>query len=123
MGKIAIGLTILVAVLQTSFMALEMVWWDLPLMRNLSKLPVEGTVDVHNLARHLAANQGLYNGFLAASLFYGLYLAQDGIRMVVFGLICVWAAGIYGAATIDLKLLGAQTLPATLALLAIWRAW
>ena len=123
MGKIAVGLTIWVAVLQTIFMGLEIFGWNLPVMRNLSHLRTIGNVDVHIEAWTLAKNQGLYNGFLAAGLFYGLFLAEGGTRMVEFSLVCVFVAGIFGAFTVDSKLLGAQTLPAALALAAIWRGW
>jgi putative membrane protein len=64
----------------------------------------------------LAANQGLYNGFLAAGLFWGLYLGQAGFSVKVFFLLCVLVAGLYGAATASRKILFIQALPATVGL-------
>jgi putative membrane protein len=64
----------------------------------------------------LAANQGLYNGFLAAGLFWGLYLGAAGFQVKVFFLVCVIVAGVYGAATANKKILFIQALPAAIAL-------
>jgi putative membrane protein len=67
----------------------------------------------------LAANQGLYNGFLAAGLFWGLWLGEAGFQIKAFFLICVIIAGLYGAATASRKILFVQALPAALALGAL----
>jgi putative membrane protein len=64
----------------------------------------------------LAANQGLYNGFLAAGLFWGLWLGPAGNPVKVFFLLCVFVAGIYGAATASKRILFVQAVPAALGL-------
>ena len=70
--------------------------------------------------RVLAANQGLYNGFLAAGLLWGLWLGESGVPVVFFFLTCVLIAGIYGAMTASRKILYVQALPALAALIALW---
>jgi putative membrane protein len=67
-------------------------------------------------SKALAANQGLYNGFLAAGLAWGLYLGDDGFSVKVFFLGCVLVAGIYGGLTASRKILWIQALPAAIAL-------
>jgi len=64
----------------------------------------------------LAANQGIYNGFLAAGLFWGLWLGTGGTGVKVFFLSCVLFAGLYGAATASRKILFVQALPAAIGL-------
>ena len=64
----------------------------------------------------LAANQGLYNGFLAAGLVWGLSLGAAGLSVKVFFLVCVLIAGLYGAATASRKILFVQALPAAVGL-------
>jgi len=64
----------------------------------------------------MAANQGLYNGFLAAGLLWGLWLGPAGTGIKVFFLLCVLVAGLYGAATASRKILYIQALPASLGL-------
>jgi putative membrane protein len=64
----------------------------------------------------LAANQGLYNGFLAAGLLWGLSLGAAGLSIKVFFLLCVVVAGVYGAATVGKKILYVQALPAAIGL-------
>ena len=71
----------------------------------------------------LAANQGLYNGFLAAGLVWGLWLGAAGFQIKVFFLLCVIIAGLYGAATASRKILYVQALPAALALGAVVIGW
>lgn len=66
------------------------------------------------------SNQGLYNGFLAAGLIWGLYLGVGGFQIKVFFLLCVAIAGLYGAATVGRKILFVQTVPAVLAIAALW---
>ena len=72
----------------------------------------------------LAANQGLYNGFLAAGLIWGLLHPNPAMafQIKVFFLLCVIVAGLYGAATVSRKILLVQALPAALALLTLWMA-
>jgi putative membrane protein len=67
----------------------------------------------------LAANQGLYNGFLAAGLFWGLSMGAAGTGVKVFFLLCVLVAGLYGAATASRKILFVQALPAAIGLALI----
>jgi putative membrane protein len=70
----------------------------------------------------LAANQGLYNGFLAAGLLWGLWLGPAGTSVKVFFLLCVLVAGLYGAATASRKILFVQAIPAAIALALVWAA-
>ena len=67
----------------------------------------------------MAANQGLYNGFLAAGLFWGLALGPAGTSVKVFFLACVLVAGLYGAATANKRILFIQAVPAGIGLLAL----
>lgn len=105
----------IVALLHIYFLVLEMFLWDKPYgMRTFgnSKEKAEAT-------KVLAANQGLYNGFLAAGLIWGLTLGAAGTAIKIFFLSCVLIAGIYGAATASRKILYVQALPAALGLLLI----
>ena len=102
----------LVALLHLAFMTLEMVFWDKPLgLRVFGHNPAAAAV-----TRVLAANQGLYNGFLAAGLLWGLVHASAGADIQVFFLLCVLIAGLFGAATVSRVILWVQALPAALAL-------
>ncbi|MEU7632266.1 DUF1304 domain-containing protein [Nocardia sp. NPDC049220] len=116
MAVVAGVLVGLMAVLQAYFMVLEMFLWDRKPGRQLSGFDTEMAV----ATKPLAANQGLYNGFLAAGLVWGL-VADDpvGFQVRVFFLICVLIAGIYGAITANWRILLAQALPATLGLAAV----
>ena len=73
-----------------------------------------------NETRALAANQGLYNGFLAAGLLWGVLLGADGFPQKVFFLSCVIVAGIFGAATASRKILWVQAMPAIITLAVVW---
>lgn len=68
----------------------------------------------------LAANQGLYHGFLAAGLFWGLWLGDGGFQFKQFFLVCVLIAGLFGAITASRIIIYVQALPALLALIALW---
>ncbi len=107
----------LVALLHVYFMVLEMFLWDKPAgMRAFGNTQQAATA-----TKVLAANQGLYNGFLAAGLIVGLVMGGDtGFAFKLFFLLCVLIAGIYGAATASKKILYVQALPAALALVALW---
>jgi putative membrane protein len=99
----------LVALLHAYFLVLEMFLWDKPRGRR-----VFGTTPEFAAAsKSLAANQGLYNGFLAAGLIWGLF-AGDPVK--IFFLACVIVAGVFGAATVNLKILWVQAVPAVIAL-------
>ena len=112
MNAIAIGLTLVVAVLHVGFLILEMFLWSGPIGRRVFGLPS----DIMRGAAPLAANQGLYNGFLAAGLIWGATLGAEGLSIRVFFLICVVVAGVFGAATAKRSILFVQALPGALAL-------
>lgn len=103
--------TALVALLHVDFLVLEMFLWTKPYGRRVFNL----TEEKAQLTKTLAANQGLYNGFLAAGLVWGLSLGADGYAIRMFFLNCVIIAGLYGAATVGRKILYVQALPAAIA--------
>ena len=108
----------LVALLHVYFLVLEMFLWDKP-----TGLRTFGHSAEHAAAsKVLAANQGLYNGFLAAGLVWGLTLGSAGTAVKVFFLACVIVAGVYGAATASRKILFVQALPAAIALVLVLAA-
>jgi putative membrane protein len=111
-------ITILVALLHIYFLVLEMFLWDKPAGRKAFGL----TQEQAQSTKVLAANQGLYNGFLAAGLIWGLSMGGAGTQVKVFFLCCVLVAGIYGAVTASRKILFVQALPAAIALLLMWLA-
>ena len=103
-----------VAVLHVGFLVLEMFFWDHPFGRRIFRM----TPEYSKASAVLAANQGLYNGFLAAGLIWGLVSGQTSIA--VFFLICVLIAGVYGGLTAGRTILYLQALPAVLALIAVY---
>ena len=106
-----------VALIHAYILWLEMVLWTTPKGRK-----VFGTTEEFAVAsRVLAANQGLYNGFLAAALIWALALGPQGAggQMALYGLVCVIVAGVYGAATVSRRILYVQAVPAALALAAL----
>lgn len=103
----------LVAILHVWFLVLEMFLWTRPSGRRAFGLSAEFAEQ----SKVLAANQGLYNGFLAAGLLWGLWLGPDGMAVVRFFLGCVVAAGLYGGFTASRKVLWVQALPAAVALI------
>jgi putative membrane protein len=108
--------TALVAVLHAYILILEMFLWEKKPGRELSGFDAATA----KLTAPLAANQGLYNGFLAAGLTWGLIAADPtGFRVRVFFLSCVVIAGVYGAATANRRILFAQALPGAIALAAV----
>lgn len=111
-------LTTLVALLHFWFLILEMFLWTRPAGRRVFGL----TPEFAQQTRALAANQGLYNGFLAAGLAWGLWLGAEGFSIRLFFLGCVVVAGVFGAATASRKILFVQALPAALAMVATWLA-
>ena len=105
----------LVAALHIYFLVLEMFLWDKPI-----GLKAFGqTLEQATASKVLAANQGLYNGFLAAGLIWGLTLGAEGLAIKTFFLACVVVAGMYGAATANKKILYIQAMPAALGLLLL----
>ena len=117
---IANGLVALVAVLHLYFLVLEMFLWTKPLGLKTFRNSPEKAAD----SAVLAANQGLYNGFLAAGLIWGLLHSAPGFafQIKVFFLLCVIVAGIYGAATVSRRILLVQAAPAGIALILLWLA-
>lgn len=107
-----------VALLHLYFLVLEMFLWTKPYGRRVFGL----TPEKAELTKALAANQGLYNGFLAAGLVWGLSAGADGHTPKVFFLGCVIVAGIFGAATASRKILWVQAVPAAVALAAVCAA-
>ena len=109
-------LVLLVALLHAYFLVLEMFLWTTPTGRRVFGLDAEFAEQ----SKALAANQGLYNGFLVAGLVWGLVADRTDVQ--VFFLLCVVVAGVYGAATVNRRILFVQAVPAVLALLAVWAA-
>ncbi len=106
-----------VAALHAGFLVLEMALWDTPTGRRIFGL----TPEMAAATKSLAANQGLYNGFLAVGLVWSLLLGAAGRPVAVFFLACVVVAGVFGAATVNRRILVVQALPAALALvLVLW---
>lgn len=118
MATAALVLTALVALLHAYFLVLEMFLWTKPCGRRVFGL----TPEKAELTKTLAANQGLYNGFLAAGLVWGLGLGADGRAICQFFLGCVVVAGLFGAVTVARKILYVQAMPAALALVLTWLA-
>jgi putative membrane protein len=113
MRPIANVLTVLVALCHVGFLVLEMFFWDHPVGRRIFGM----TPEVSASSAVLAANQGLYNGFLAAGLLWAL--AADRRDLKVFLLGCVVVAGVFGGLTAKASILLTQALPAALALGAV----
>lgn len=102
----------LVALLHLNFLMLEMFYWDKPLGRRIFGLKP----DFARATKGLAANQGLYNGFLVAGLAWGLLQGAAGGPVKVFFLGCVIVAGVFGALTVSRTILWVQALPGAIAL-------
>lgn len=105
----------LVAAIHVYILVLEMFLWDTKTGRKVFNLSADFARDT----RVLAANQGLYNGFLAAGLLWGLWLGGAGFQIKLFFLACVLIAGVFGAATASKKILYVQALPALIAMVAL----
>ena len=106
----------IIAFLHVYIMVLEMFLWDKPIgLRAFGQTQAAATA-----SKVLAANQGLYNGFLAAGLFWGLSLGEAGHPVKVFFLCCVLIAGLYGAATANRKILFIQAIPAAIGLILLF---
>ena len=110
----------LVAFLHVYFLILEMFLWDKPYGRKTFGL----TAEYAAASKTLAANQGLYNGFLAAGLVWGLLhsVPAFAFQIKVFFLICVIIAGLYGAWSVSKRILFVQALPAAIALVLVYLA-
>lgn len=105
----------IVALLHLGFLVLEMFLWTSPVGRKVFGLSREKA----EITKVLAANQGLYNGFLVAGLAWGLLLGAAGIPVLVFFLSCVVVAGIYGAVTVSRTIFWVQAMPAIAALVVL----
>jgi putative membrane protein len=107
-----------VAALHIYILVLEMFLWRTP--RGLRSFGM--TQEVADSSAKLAANQGLYNGFLAAGLLWGLlaYGVVGGRAILTFFLACVIVAGLYGGLTVNRRIILIQSLPAALALVLVW---
>ena len=116
MNLVANVLVVLVALLHLGFLALEMFFWDHPFGRRRFGM----TPEYSKASASLAANQGLYNGFLAAGLVWGLLAGDASIQ--VFFLACVVIAGVYGGFTAKRSILYMQALPGLIALAAVYLA-
>lgn len=112
-ANVAVGL---VALLHLYFLVLEMFYWDKPLGLRAFGL----TPEFAQASKSLAANQGLYNGFLAAGLAWGLSLGSAGDSIKLFFLGCVIIAGVFGAITASRKILWVQALPGAIAFALVW---
>jgi putative membrane protein len=110
-------LTGLVAAIHLYIVVLEMLLWDTARGRRAFGM----TAEFSKATRVLAANQGLYNGFLAAGLIWGIWLGEAGDAVKIFFLLCVALAGAFGALTVSRRILLVQTVPAVAALAAV--AW
>ena len=117
MDVVAYVLVGLVAALHLYFLVLEMFLWTKPLGRKT----FGNTAEFAEATQVLAANQGLYNGFLVAGLVWGLVAQRWDV--CVFFLGCVIVAGVYGAITVSRRILVVQAVPALLALVAVLLAW
>lgn len=113
MSLLAVSLILLVAALHAGFLVLEMFLWTRPAGLKVFRQSREKAEQ----SKVLAANQGLYNGFLAAGLVWSL-MAPEGLALPLklFFLGCVLVAGVFGAATVGRKILFVQALPAAVAL-------
>ena len=111
-------LTGVVALIHLYILIIEMFLWDKPQgMKAFGTTPAFAAE-----TKTLAANQGLYNGFLAAGLIWGIWLGEAGDPIKIFFLLCVAVAGAFGAVTVGRKILFVQTIPAVVALIGVWLA-
>ena len=112
-------LTGFVALIHVYILVLEMFLWESRGPKVFESFPA----DLFAPTKALAANQGPYNGFLAAGLIWAIVFIKDAVwarRIASFFLLCVAVAGLYGAATVQTSILFGQTVPAGLALLSLW---
>src|ERR1700686_2679244 len=109
---------VLVAALHVYFLVLEMFLWRAPFGRRTFGT----TIEAAESSAVLAANQGLYNGFLAAGLLWALvwYGVAGGRPILTFFLACIVVAGIYGGATVSRRILIVQAVPAAIAAALLW---
>jgi len=106
-------LIVLVALAHLGFLVLEMFFWDHPVGRKIFSM----TPEVSASSAVLARNQGLYNGFLAAGLLWGLVAGRRDLKIFFLG--CVVVAGVFGGLTAKTTILFTQALPGLLALVCV----
>ena len=116
MHILALLLIAFVALEHAGFLVLEMFLWDGPIGRKVFKLSSMAAA----ATKPLAANMGLYNGFLAAGLVWGMLAGRFDVKL--FFLACVVVAGVFGAATVSRRIFWVQAVPGVLALAALWTA-
>lgn len=114
---IGVALVALVALIHLAILVMEMFLWETPYVRAIFRISPDFAANT----RVMAANQGLYNGFLAAGLILALIrgIPGEGADLANFVLACVVVAGLYGAATASRRILYVQAAPALLALIAV----
>jgi len=118
-AKLALkALVLLIALEHVWFLVLEMFLWKHPIGLKTFRHSLEAA----RQSAALASNQGLYNGFLAAGLVWGLLHPAPGValQLMVFFLACVAVAGVFGALTVSKRILYIQALPALLGLALAW---
>lgn len=109
----------LIALVHVYILILEMFLWDKPAgLKAFGHKP-----ETAAMSKVLAANQGLYNGFLAAGLLWGLYQGHAGFEIKIFFLGCIFIAGLYGGCTAKRKILWIQAVPAALGLSLLFLQW
>lgn len=113
MGIVARGLVLLVAVLHVAFLVLEVFLWNGPIGQRVFGM----TPEIARQTAVLAANQGLYNGFLAAGLIWGAIANKR--EVMIFFLLCVIVAGVFGGLTAKFSIIYTQAAPALVALAAV----
>ena len=118
MTRLANSVVALLVLLHVYILILEMFFWESP--RSLRVFGL--TPELAKQTVTMAANQGLYNGFLAAGLVWGLFLGSDGRSVKIFFLLCILVAGIFGALTVNPRILFVQAIPAAIGLFLVWRA-
>ena len=118
MRSVATIVIILVAGMHVYFLVLEMFLWRTPFGRRTFRT----TPEVAETSAVLAANQGLYNGFLAAGLLWALlwYGVVNGRAILTFFLVCIVAAGIFGGVTVSRRIVVVQAVPAAIAAALLW---
>lgn len=108
-------LLIAIAILHIYFLILEMFLWEKPIgLRTFGLKP-----DFAKASRTLASNQGLYNGFLAAGLIWGVYLGNSGMQVKLFFLSCITIAGVFGGFTASRKIIFTQAMPAAVVIILL----
>lgn len=117
--QVAVSILVAFVALQHfGFLVLEMFLWDTPVGHQVFGL----TPEFARESTVLAANQGLYNGFLAAGLVWSFFRSRDAVAVRIFFLSCVVVAGVFGGLTASPSIFLVQAAPAALALVAVWRS-